>query len=58
MIRHLEAISDTCHQWLNALSLTPDACALLLATKQTIFNLLENVLGITAPEKMAVALNK
>ncbi len=50
VIRHLEAISDTCHQWSNSLVPTVQNCALLLATKQTIFELLENIFSITAPE--------
>ncbi|NJN12715.1 MAG: hypothetical protein HC836_42165 [Richelia sp. RM2_1_2] len=48
--QHLEAISETCHQWLDSLSLTPPDSTLLLATKQTIFDLLVNILDITAPE--------
>jgi arginyl-tRNA synthetase len=48
--QHLEAISETCHQWLDSLSLTPPDYALLLVTKQTIFDLLVNILDITAPE--------
>jgi arginyl-tRNA synthetase len=50
LIRHLEAIGDTCHQWINSLSLTPQACILLLATQQTLCDLLENVLSIQTPE--------
>ena len=48
--RHLEAISETCLPWLDSLSLNPQNCALLLAAKQTIFELLENVLAIALPE--------
>lgn len=50
VIQHLEAIAEICHQWLDSLSLTPPDYALLLATKQTIFDLLVNILNITAPE--------
>ncbi|MCU0545042.1 MAG: hypothetical protein MUE44_23185 [Oscillatoriaceae cyanobacterium Prado104] len=50
LIRHLEAIGDTCHQWINSLSLTSQACVLLLATQQTLCDLLENVLSIQTPE--------
>jgi len=49
LCQHLEAISNTCHQWFNSLTLNPQTCTLLLATKQTIFALLENILGIKAP---------
>lgn len=55
LIRHLEAIGDTCHQWINSLSLTPQACLLLLATQQTLFDLLENVVSIQTPEFVAKA---
>lgn len=47
---HLEAISETSLPWLDSLSLNPQNCALLLAAKQTIFELLENVLAIALPE--------
>ncbi|MEH2073788.1 MAG: DALR anticodon-binding domain-containing protein [Nostoc sp.] len=50
VVQHLEAISEICHQWLDSLSLTPPDYALLLATKQTIFDLLVNILNVTAPE--------
>ena len=50
LCQHLEAISNTCHQWCNSLEPTTQDCALLLAIKQTIFDLLENILGITAPD--------
>jgi arginyl-tRNA synthetase len=50
LCQHLESISNTCHQWCEYLVLTPQNCALLLATKQTIFELLENILTITAPD--------
>ncbi|WP_041741286.1 DALR anticodon-binding domain-containing protein [Calothrix sp. PCC 6303] len=50
LTQHLEAISETCHQWLDSLSLTPPDSTLLLTTKQTIFDLLVNILDITAPE--------
>lgn len=50
VIRHLEAISDTCHQWCNSLVLTQENCALLLAIKQTMFDLLENIFSIRVPE--------
>jgi arginyl-tRNA synthetase len=52
LCQHLEAISDTCHQWCNSLVLTTQDSALLLAIKQTIFDLLENVLTITAPDSL------
>ncbi|MEG3875339.1 DALR anticodon-binding domain-containing protein [Microcoleus sp. Z1_B5] len=48
--QHLEAISETSLPWLDSLSLNPQNCALLLAAKQTIFELLENVLAIALPE--------
>jgi len=48
--QHLEAICDSCDRWLKSLSLNPQNCTLLWATKQTIFDLLENILGIKAPE--------
>lgn len=48
--QHLEAICDSCDRWLKSLSLNPHNCTLLWATKQTIFDLLENILGIKAPE--------
>ncbi len=47
---HLEAISETCLPWLDSLTLNPQNCALLLAAKETIFELLENVLAIACPE--------
>ena len=50
VIRHLEAISDTCNKWSNSLVPTVQNCALLLATKQTIFEVMENIFSITAPE--------
>jgi len=49
LIRHLETISDTYHQWSNSLPLTTQNCALLLATKQTIFDILENIFAIALP---------
>jgi arginyl-tRNA synthetase len=49
LCQHLEAISHTCHQWFNSLVPTIQDCALLLAIKQIIFELLENILTITAP---------
>ncbi|MFB8795153.1 MAG: DALR anticodon-binding domain-containing protein [Microcoleus sp.] len=50
LCRHLEAISETSLPWLDSLTLNPQNCALLLAAKQTIFELLENVLTIALPE--------
>lgn len=50
LCRHLEAISETSLPWLDSLSLNPQNCALLLAAKQTIFELLENVLAIACPD--------
>jgi arginyl-tRNA synthetase len=50
LCQHLEAISDTYHQWCGSLVPTTQDCALLLATKQTLFDLLENILIITAPD--------
>ncbi|MEH1946049.1 MAG: DALR anticodon-binding domain-containing protein [Nostoc sp.] len=50
VIQHLETISEICHQWLDSLSLTPPDYALLLTTKKTIFDLLVNILNVTAPE--------
>jgi arginyl-tRNA synthetase len=52
IVLHLEASAESCHRWLDTLTLTPSACALLLAAKQTIFDLLENTLNITAPESL------
>jgi len=52
VVLHLEAIAESCHRWLDTITLTPSACALLLVTKQTIFDLLENTLNITAPESL------
>jgi len=49
LCRHLEAIAETSLPWLDSLTLNPQNCALLLATKQTIFELLENVLTIALP---------
>jgi arginyl-tRNA synthetase len=49
---HLETISETFHRWLDTFSLTPQTCSLLLVTKQTIFDLLENLLTITTPESI------
>ncbi|NER48586.1 MAG: hypothetical protein F6J92_18175 [Symploca sp. SIO1A3] len=51
LCQHLEAISSTCHQWCHSLEPTTQDSALLLAIKQTIFDLLENILGITAPDR-------
>jgi arginyl-tRNA synthetase len=48
--QHLEAIGNSCHQWCDSLVPTHQDCALLLATKQTLFDLLENILSITAPD--------
>ena len=50
LCRHLEAISETSLPWLDSLSLNPQNYALLLAAKQTIFELLQNVLAIGLPE--------
>jgi len=50
LCQHLEAISSTCHQWCNSLEPNTQDFALLLALKQAIFDLLENILGITAPD--------
>ncbi|BBD63393.1 arginyl-tRNA synthetase (plasmid) [Nostoc sp. HK-01] len=50
VIQHLEVISEICHQWLDSISLQIPDYALLLATKQTIFDLLVNILNVTAPE--------
>ncbi len=50
VIQHLEAISEICHHWLDSLNLISPDYTLLLATKQTIFNLLVNILSITTPE--------
>jgi arginyl-tRNA synthetase len=49
VIQHLETIGEVCHKWLDSLESTPDY-TLLLTTKQTIFDLLTNILNITAPE--------
>ena len=48
--QHLEVISEVCHKWLDSLESTPPDYTLLLTTKQTIFDLLVNILNITAPE--------
>jgi len=52
VVLHLEAIAESCHRWLDTLTLTPSACALLLAAKRTIFELLKNTLNITALESL------
>ncbi len=52
LVHYIETISEICHQWCDSLSLTPQACNLLLATKQTLFDLLENILTVTAPEPL------
>jgi arginyl-tRNA synthetase len=52
--QHLEAISNTCHQWLDSLTLNPQNCALLLTTKQTIFEVLQSILGIKASQPSQV----
>jgi arginyl-tRNA synthetase len=49
LYQHIEAISNTCHQWCVHLKPTGQDCILLLATKQVIFDLLENILHIKAP---------
>lgn len=54
LCQHLEAVSESCDRWFQSLTLTPLNCALLLATKQTIFDSLENILGIKAPEPTEV----
>lgn len=51
---HLEAIANSCHYWCDSLIPTAQDCNLLLATKQTIFDLLENILTLTAPDSQAV----
>jgi arginyl-tRNA synthetase len=48
--QHLEDIGETCHQWLDSIRSISLDYALLLATQQTIFDLLVNILDITAPE--------
>ncbi|MTJ13478.1 hypothetical protein FJR11_12940 [Anabaena sp. UHCC 0187] len=50
VIQHLETISEICHQWLDSLGVTSPDYELLLTTKETIFDLLVNILNITAPE--------
>jgi arginyl-tRNA synthetase len=50
IVLHLENMSETCHQWLDTLTLTPESCALLWAIKQTIFDWLENILAISTPK--------
>lgn len=52
LVHYIETISEICHQWCDSLSLTLQACNLLLATKQTLFDLLENILTVTAPEPL------
>jgi len=52
--QHLESISAICHQWLENIELTQQACTLLLAAKQTIYELLENTLEIQALESIQV----
>ncbi len=49
---HLEAMSETCHQWLDNMILNPANLALILTAKQTIFDLMENILSITVPDSM------
>jgi arginyl-tRNA synthetase len=55
VVRHLEAISETCHRWLDDFSPTPQAYNLLLVTKQTIFDLMENILAIALDQKIAAS---
>ncbi|MEP0873682.1 DALR anticodon-binding domain-containing protein [Trichocoleus desertorum AS-A10] len=50
--QHLESISAICHQWLENIELTQQVCMLLLAAKQTIYELLENILEIQALESI------
>jgi len=46
LCQHLEKISDICEKWCMELNPTTQDCSLLLVTKQTLFDLLESVLGI------------
>jgi arginyl-tRNA synthetase len=50
--QHLEAIAQTCDRWWADNIPNRQDCALLLAAKQTIFDLLENILEIAAPESL------
>lgn len=50
VIKHLETISEICHQWLDSLGEAQPDYELLLTTKETIFDLLVNILNVTAPE--------
>lgn len=50
--QHLENISAICHQWLKNIELTQQNCMLLLATRQTIYELLENILEIQVSESI------
>ncbi|MBD2094450.1 hypothetical protein H6F90_04700 [Trichocoleus sp. FACHB-591] len=52
--QHLESISAICHQWLENIELTQQGCTLLLAAKQTIYELLENILEIQALESIQI----
>ncbi|MEP0924819.1 DALR anticodon-binding domain-containing protein [Leptolyngbya sp. ST-U4] len=54
LCQHLEVISNTCHQWFDSLTLNSQNSVLLLATKQTIFEVLQTILGIKAPEPTTV----
>jgi len=46
MIRHLDAISETCHCILDNFTITRQSCTLLLLTKQIIFEIMEEILSI------------
>ncbi|WP_017720664.1 DALR anticodon-binding domain-containing protein [Kamptonema formosum] len=50
--QHLEAIAQTCARSFADNIPNRQDCALLLAAKQTIFDLLENILEIAAPESL------
>ncbi|WP_318728462.1 DALR anticodon-binding domain-containing protein [Roseofilum sp. Guam] len=46
LYQHLEHISDVCDKWCLNLSPTAQDCSLLLATKHTLFDVLESILGM------------
>lgn len=52
LCQHLEAISNTYYQWSTQLKPTEDDCILLIETKQTLFDLLENILQISVPNPL------
>lgn len=46
IVRHLDAISETCHCILDNFTITRQSCTLLLVTKQIIFEIMEEIFSI------------